>query len=45
MHVCLCTTCMLDVLRGQKRALNSWKEELQMVVSRHVGAADHAWVL
>ena len=36
--LCPCATFMLDVLRGQKRALDSLELELQMVVSHHVGA-------
>lgn len=37
LHVCMCTTCMLEAHGGQKRALNSsgnpLELELQMVVN------------
>lgn len=36
-HVCLCSTCMLDVCRGRKRVLDSLELEVQKVVSQHVG--------
>lgn len=36
--LCLCTTFMLGVLRGQKRVLDSLELDLQMAVSHHVGA-------
>lgn len=37
MHVYVCTTYMPDAHRGQKKAFNLLKLELQMVVRCHVG--------
>lgn len=35
-HVCLCSTCMPDVCRGQKRVSDSPELEVQNVMSQHV---------
>ena len=43
--VCLCTTCMPGVCRGQERVLKHLGLKVQMVVSYHVGAETLTWVL
>lgn len=40
MYVCVQTTCMSDVLRGQKKALNALEPELQVAVIHHEGAGN-----
>lgn len=40
----MCTTCMSDALRGQKRVIGILKLELQMVVSCHVDAENQTRV-
>lgn len=42
--ICMCTTCMLSVLRGQ-RALDPLELELWMVMSHHVNAGNWTWVV
>lgn len=37
-HVCMCTTWVFDVSRGQKKEIDALKLELSMVISHHVGA-------
>lgn len=37
-HVCICTTCMPDAQRDQKRAPEPLQLGLQMVVSHYVSA-------
>ena len=37
-HVCICTTCVLDVHGGQKRALDPLGLEPQIFVNHHKGA-------
>lgn len=44
-HVCLCTVCIFDAHRGQKRALGPLNLELGMVVSWYVCAKKWAQVL
>jgi hypothetical protein len=41
----MCTTCILDIHGGQKRALDPLEWELQTVVNCHVGAWDGIWAL
>lgn len=38
LHICLCTSCMLCSLGGQKMVLDHLQLELQMVVNHRVGA-------
>lgn len=38
LHICLCTICMPDAQRGQKRWLDPLELELKTDVSCHVGA-------
>jgi hypothetical protein len=45
MHVCLCTTYMLGVHRGQERGLNPVELELGMVVSHCKDAGNQIWVI
>ena len=45
LHVCLCTTCMLDTHRGQKRVSDSLQPELHMVVSCSVDAGNQTFIL
>lgn len=45
LHVCMCTTCLPDDLRGWKRALAAWRLELGMVVSLHVNSGNWTQVL
>ena len=42
--LCLCTICIPAAQRGQKRASDSLKLELQMVVSHHMGAGNQILV-
>lgn len=45
LHVCKCTVYMPGSLGGQMKASDPWNLELWMVLSRHVGAINQAWVL
>jgi hypothetical protein len=38
LHVDMCIMCMPDALRRQKRGLDPLGQNLQVVVSQHVGA-------
>lgn len=38
LHACLCTTCVYDTLRVQKRAWHPLEVELPVIVSYQVGA-------
>ena len=43
-HVCWCTTCVSGILRGQKKALNSLKLKIQVVLKYNVDAKSWAQV-
>lgn len=45
LSVYLCTMCMPDTHRGQKRVSNPLELELWMVVNHHVGAGSQACIL
>jgi hypothetical protein len=45
LHPCLCTTCMPETVRGQKRESDPLDLGLQMIVSRHVCAGNQIQVL
>lgn len=38
LHARLCTMCLFDHNRGQKKVLNTLELELQVFVGHHVGA-------
>lgn len=42
--VCVCAVCVPSSLRGQMRTLAPLELDLQIFVSRHVGAVNGAWV-
>jgi hypothetical protein len=43
--ICMCTLCVLDACRGQKRTSDPLVCESQMLMSHHVGAGSQSWVL
>lgn len=43
MYVCLCTTHRPGAHRSQKKALDSLKLKLWMIVSHHTGAGNQTW--
>jgi hypothetical protein len=43
--MCMCSVFVPDTHRGQNKALNPLKLELQTVISQHVGAGNRTWVL
>lgn len=45
LHVCLCDMCLLGAHKGQSRMLDFLELELQVMMSRHVGAKNQTWVL
>lgn len=45
LHVCICTTCMPSVHRGQERVSDPLELELRMGVSHGVDSKDWTWVL
>lgn len=45
LHVCLRSTCVPGICRGEKRAVELLGWELQTVVSHHMGAGNRAWLL
>lgn len=44
LHGCLCATCVLDVLGGQRRVSGPLILEIQTITSNHVGAKTQFWV-
>lgn len=45
LHLCLCTMCMLSILRGQKRVIDFLELELEAVVSHHLSGGIGTHVL